>query len=87
VCIFFAFDLLFLNGKDLRTLALIQRKAMLRKLLKRQRSRILYPAHVEGEGRLLLFEQIVRMDLEASVCKRTDSPYVATDKPRDIESR
>ena len=32
-CIFFAFDLLYLNGKDLRTLPLIERKAMLKKLL------------------------------------------------------
>src|SRR5262245_19053073 len=47
----FRFDLLFLNGKDRRTLALIERKAMLKKLLKRKRSRILYLDHVEGDGR------------------------------------
>jgi len=33
--VFFAFDLLFLNGADLRTLPLIERKAMLKKLLRR----------------------------------------------------
>src|SRR5215468_2124424 len=62
-CVFITFDLLYLNGKDLRALPLIDRKAMLKKLLKRKRSRILYLDHVEGDGRLL-FEQIVAMDLE-----------------------
>jgi len=40
-CIFIAFDLLYLNGKDLRVLPLLERKAMLKKLLRRKRSRIL----------------------------------------------
>ena len=35
-CVFIAFDLLYLNGKDLRTLPLIERKAMLEKLLRRK---------------------------------------------------
>jgi len=34
-CIFVAFDLLYLNGKDLRTLPFIERKRQLRKLLRR----------------------------------------------------
>src|SRR5262249_2103859 len=79
-CVFIAFDLLYLNGKDVRTLPLIERKAMLKKLLRRKRSRILYLDHVEGDGRLL-FEQIVKLDLEGIVCKRKDSPYKVTEKP------
>jgi bifunctional non-homologous end joining protein LigD len=79
-CVFIAFDLLYLNGKDLRTLPLIERKAMLKNLLRRKRSRILYLDHVESDGRLL-FEQIVKMDLEGIVCKRKDSPYKVTEKP------
>jgi bifunctional non-homologous end joining protein LigD len=79
-CVFVAFDLLYLNGEDLRTLPLIERKAALRKLLRRKRSRILYLDHVEGDGRML-FEQIVAMDLERIVCKRKDSPYKVTEKP------
>jgi len=35
---------------------------------------------VENDDRLL-FEQIVRMDLEGIVCKRKDSPYKVTEKP------
>ena len=79
-CIFIAFDLLYLNGKDLRLLPLIERKAMLKKLLRRRRPRILYLDHVEADGRLL-FEEIVKMDLEGIVCKRKDSPYKVTEKP------
>jgi bifunctional non-homologous end joining protein LigD len=79
-CVFIAFDLLFLNGKDLRTLPLLERKAILKRLLRRKRSRVLYLDHVETDGRLL-FEQIVKMDLEGIVCKRKDSPYKATDQP------
>ena len=67
-CIFIGFDLLFLNGMDLRTLPLLERKKMLKKLLGcRKRTRILYLDHVENDGRLL-FEQIVKMDLEGSLC-------------------
>src|SRR5207253_7071688 len=64
-CIYVAFDLLYVNGKDLRTLPLIERKQQLRKLLRRKHSRILYLDHVENDGRLL-FEQIVKMDLEGN---------------------
>jgi bifunctional non-homologous end joining protein LigD len=67
-CVFIAFDLLFLNGRDLRTLPLLERKKLLKKLLgRRKRTRILYLDHVENDGRLL-FEQIVKMDLEGSLC-------------------
>jgi len=59
-CIFVALDLLYLNGKDLRVLPLIERKAMLTRLLRRKRSRILYLDHVETDG-CLLFEEIVTM--------------------------
>src|SRR5262252_4634858 len=35
-CVFIAFDLLFLNGKDLRALPLLKRKAVLKKLIRRK---------------------------------------------------
>jgi ATP-dependent DNA ligase len=77
-----AFDLLYINGKDQSptNLAACRAKGMLKKLLRRKRSRMLYLDHVEGDGRLL-FEQIVAMDLEGMVCKRKDSPYKVTEKP------
>ena len=50
-------------------LPLSERKAMLKKLLRRKRSRILYLDHVDTDGRLL-FEQIVKMDLGGDKSKR-----------------
>jgi bifunctional non-homologous end joining protein LigD len=49
-------------------------------LIRRKRPRLLYLDHVESDG-VLLFEQIVAMDLEGIVCKRKDSPYRVTEKP------
>jgi ATP-dependent DNA ligase len=79
-CIFFAFDLLYLNGKDLRTLPLIERKALLKKSIKRKRTRLLYVDHIENDGRLF-FDEVVKMDLEGIACKRKNSPYKVTEKP------
>jgi len=79
-CIFIALDVLFLNGKDLRSLPLIERKSILKKLLRRKRARILYLDHIESDGRLL-FEQIVKMDLEGMVRKGKSSSYRVTAKP------
>lgn len=78
--IFIAFDLLFLDGRDLRALPLIERKRMLKRLIRRKRARMFYLDHVESDG-CLLFEQVRKMDLEGIVCKRKDSPYKVTDKP------
>jgi ATP-dependent DNA ligase len=61
--------LLYLNGEDLRTLLLIERKAMLKKLICRKRARMFYLDHVEGDG-CLLFEQIRKMDWEGMLQKK-----------------
>jgi bifunctional non-homologous end joining protein LigD len=79
-CIFIAFDLLYLNGKDLRALPLIERKAVLKRLIRRKRARMFYLDHVEVGGRLVC-EQIVKMDPEGVVCKQKNSPYKVTEKP------
>jgi bifunctional non-homologous end joining protein LigD len=77
-CVFIAFDLLYLNGKDLRTSPLIERKAMLKRLLRRKRSRVLYLDHVESDGRLL-FEEIVKRASSANARTRrtrvTEKPF------------
>jgi ATP-dependent DNA ligase len=46
---FIAFDVLYLNGRDLRTLP-DQRKAVLEKLIHRKRARMFYLDHVTGLG-------------------------------------
>src|SRR6516162_900195 len=79
-CLFFAFDLLFLNGEDLRELPLIERKARLKRLLRRKRSPVLYVDHIEARGRPF-FEKVCELDLEGIVAKRKSAAYRATEKP------
>jgi ATP-dependent DNA ligase len=60
-CVFFAFDLLFLNGEDLRSLPLIERKVRLKRLLRRKPLSVLYVDHIDGAGRRLV-EKVCEMD-------------------------
>src|SRR5262245_29799739 len=69
-----AFDLLYLNGRDLRVLSLLERKAALKKLLRRRRTGILYLDHIESDGRLL-FEEIVNQNANITV-RQTDAQYL-----------
>jgi bifunctional non-homologous end joining protein LigD len=65
-----------LNGKDLRELPLLKRKAALKRILgKTKNNRIRFTDHVIGEG-LALFEQLEERSLEGMVAKRIDSKYV-----------
>lgn len=75
---FFAFDVLFLEGQDLRTQALVERKAELRRLLSRVSlsSRLRYADHVERNG-TGLFELICQRDLEGVVAKLRHGNYVS----------
>jgi bifunctional non-homologous end joining protein LigD len=79
-CVFFAFDLLFLNGDDLRGMPLIERQRRLKKFLRRKRSRVLYVDHIEARGRQF-FEKVCELDLEGIVAKRKHSQYRPTEKP------
>jgi hypothetical protein len=50
---FYAFDLLYLNGEDLRNLPLLTRKAKLRRLLPSRSAHVLYVDHTKGSGQRL----------------------------------
>ncbi len=76
---FYAFDLLWLNEKDVRGLPLVERKARLRRLLGRRRSHILYLDHLEMNGSGL-FKQACKLDLEGIVAKWKDGQYIADNK-------
>jgi len=73
---FFCFDVLFINGQDLRMAQLSDRKHELRKLLARlpADSRLRYADHIERFG-TRLFEQVCNMDLEGVVAKHRFAPY------------
>jgi bifunctional non-homologous end joining protein LigD len=74
--VFYMFDLLWLNGRDLRQVPLLERKQILRGLIRRNKdSRTIYAQHVEAQG-CKLFAEICRMDLEGIVAKRRDGLYL-----------
>jgi bifunctional non-homologous end joining protein LigD len=73
---FYAFDLLWLDGKDLRGLTFLERKSRLRQLV-RGRAGFLYAEHVLTTGSEL-YRVICREDLEGIVAKHKLAPYVAS---------
>ena len=63
---FYAFDLLAVDGEDLREWPLVERKQRLRKLIPSVPTRLLYVDHVEARGRDF-FEVACAHDLEGIV--------------------
>ena len=75
--VFYAFDLLHLNGWNLSGAPLEKRKALLKRLLAGQissRSAIQFSDHVVGDGRPL-YDQACAMGLEGIISKRVAAPY------------
>lgn len=73
--VYAVFDLLFLDGEDLRGLPLEQRKSRLADLgLPTDRGRVRYVEHIEGNGPEF-FKEAERRGLEGIVSKRRDRPY------------
>ncbi|MEH2519816.1 bifunctional non-homologous end joining protein LigD [Bradyrhizobium sp. AZCC 1610] len=75
--IFFAFDLLFAKGEDLRALPLRERKERLKRLLERRNGKeklIRYVDHFEDRGDTVL-ESAKKLELEGIVSKKLDAPY------------
>jgi bifunctional non-homologous end joining protein LigD len=73
--IFYAFDLLYINGRDLRQLPLIERKEKLREVIdKSGLPDVICGKYVEGRG-VDLFNEVVRRNLEGVVAKRKTGSY------------
>ena len=75
---FYAFDIPYLDGRDLRELALIERKRILRGIVPTSDSRLLYLRHIKGQG-ADLFQEVCRHDLEGIVAKWKHGAYVSGD--------
>jgi bifunctional non-homologous end joining protein LigD len=72
--LYHAFDLLYLNGRDLRRASLLDRKQMLKSVLRKAPTTIAYVDYLEHDG-ARVFEQACRMGLEGIIAKRADAPY------------
>jgi bifunctional non-homologous end joining protein LigD len=72
--ILYAFDLLELDGEDLRPLPLSARKAKLAKLLARKPAGIVFNEHTDEDG-ATVFRHACKLGLEGIVSKRLAAPY------------
>ncbi len=72
--VLFVFDLLYLDGRDVRPAPLVERKAALEALLRDAPPVLRYSAHFEENGELVL-RHACRLSLEGIVSKDRDAPY------------
>jgi len=73
--VFYAFDLLYLDGYDLTACPLVKRKALLKRILPKDNTgRVRYTDHISGSGQQL-FQFLEALNLEGMVMKRKDSVY------------
>src|SRR5246127_4293329 len=70
----YAFDLIELNGDDMRRDPLEVRKATLRSMLAKAGLGVRFNEHIEGDGPTV-FAHACKMGLEGIVSKRKESPY------------
>jgi bifunctional non-homologous end joining protein LigD len=70
----YCFDLLELNGRDLREQPLVQRRARLEALLKRAKCNVIRSSEAFPNANDLLAE-CMRLGLEGIVAKRREAPY------------
>jgi bifunctional non-homologous end joining protein LigD len=78
--VYAAFDLLALDGQDLRALPLLERKRRLRRLIRHDGPELRYAPHVRCDG-ADFFQAACALDLEGIVSKPADSPYVSQPSP------
>jgi bifunctional non-homologous end joining protein LigD len=82
--IYCAFDLLELDGWDLRRQPIERRKGELAKLLKGAHLSIVFDEHYEGDGKIV-FEHVCKLGCEGVVSKRLGSPYRRGRSPHRIK--
>jgi len=82
----YAFDLIELNGDDLRRDPLEVRKATLATVLAGVGHGIWFNDHIEGDGPTV-FKHACKLGLEGIVSKRKDSPYSSGRSPDWLKSK
>jgi len=76
---YYVFDLMYVDGADLRSVGCIHRKTLLQRALT-FRSPIRFLEHRDTEGERF-YQQACRQGLEGLIAKRRDSPYVGRRSP------
>ena len=71
---FYAFDILWLDGRDLRERSITERKEILHDVVAESPQRLFYVDHISAQGEQL-FELICQRDMEGVVAKPKGSPY------------
>ncbi len=71
---YFAFDLLHLNGHNVRGLPLIDRKAILSQIMRDMDGDLRFSEHLESDGEVI-FRKACELRAEGIVSKRAASPY------------
>lgn len=75
---YFVFDLLYLKGRDIRDLPLVERKELLKELLEgADLDTVRYSDHVDKKG-IAFFKKAAKQGLEGIMAKRKDSPYISS---------
>ncbi|PKA42199.1 DNA ligase D [Rhizobium sullae] len=74
--VFYTFDLIYLDGHDLKDVPLIERKRLLEKMLPAGNDKLRYSEHFNENGSLVL-DHVCRLSLEGVVSKQRDSTYTS----------
>jgi len=86
IAFLYAFDLLAIDGEDLRREPLETRKATLASLLRKHTAGVRLCEHIEADGELV-FQHACKMGLEGIVSKRRDSRYSSGISPHWIKNK
>ena len=84
--LYFAFDLLELDGEDIARLPLLERKKQLAALLGKPSAGIAYSEHEGGDGEAFR-RAACRHGLEGIVSKRVDRPYLPGDRGAWVKTK
>jgi bifunctional non-homologous end joining protein LigD len=85
--VYYAFDLLYLDGFDLRRAPLVQRKRVLAEVLSGVGLNLIrFCEHIEGDGATVL-EHACKLGLEGIVSKRVDAPYRSGTRPEWVKTK
>lgn len=71
--VYYVFDVLYINGKSVKDKPLLERKALLKKMLP-ESDIVRYCDHIEGQG-IAFFDAMKKQGLEGMIAKRADSTY------------